>query len=126
MVVARAEGVLRKRDFDDYLDGLSGAAVFSLRKLFDMGQASLDLSEADMKAIGARIRDQVGAGPVGPVAVVAALDQAYVQARQFASLTPADRRLEVFREPTAAREWLDTVTRDPPAAFETPLRPAHP
>ena len=118
MVVATARGVLRKKDFEDYLDGLSGAAVFSLRKIFDMGQASLDLSEADMMAIGALIRDHVSAGPAGPVAVVAAADQAYSQAKQLASLVAADRPLEVFRETSAAREWLDTVVKEPPFILE--------
>jgi hypothetical protein len=83
MVFAMGVGVLRKKDFEDYLDGLSGAAVFSLRKIFDMGQSSLDLSDADMVAIGALIREHVSAGSVGPVAVVAAADQAYSQGKQL-------------------------------------------
>jgi hypothetical protein len=68
----------------------------------------LDLSKADMMAIGALIRDHVSAGPAGPVAVVAVAGQAYRQAKRLASLVAADWPLEVFRETSAAREWLDT------------------
>jgi hypothetical protein len=125
MVVATAEGVLRKSDFEDYLDGLSGAAVFCLRKMFDMGQASLDLSEADMMTIGALIRDHVGAGPAGPVAVVAAADEPYGQAKRLASLVAVGRPLKVFREASAAREWLDTVVNQPLPAPESSLRSVH-
>jgi hypothetical protein len=123
MVVATARGVLRMRDLENDLDGLSGAAVFSLRKIFDMGQASLDLSEADMMALGARIRDHVNAGRAGPVAVVAGADQAYSQAKQLASRIAADRLFEVFRETSAAREWLDSVTREPPSRAREPVMP---
>jgi hypothetical protein len=125
MVVARAQGVLRKKDFEDYLDGLSGGAIFSLRKIFDMGSASLDLDEADMMAIGALIRDHVSAGPAGAVAVVAVADQAYSQAKQLAAVVTADRPLEVFRETSAAREWLDNVTKEPLLAPDGPPRPIH-
>ena len=43
----------------------------------------------------------------------------------LASRTAADRPLEVFRETSAAREWLDIVAREPFPVPEGPRRPVH-
>ena len=44
---------------------------------------------------------------MGALAIVAASDVSYRQARLFESLAVADRPLKIFRELAAARDWLE-------------------
>ena len=71
LVVATAEGVVRSRDIEEYLDSLSEQATRSFFKMFDMERCSVELSESATEAIGMRLRDGASAEPAAPVAIVA-------------------------------------------------------
>jgi hypothetical protein len=65
------------------------------------------LSDADMMALGARIRAYMKIATLGPLAIVAVTERAYQQARLFETLADGDRPVKIFRELHKAREWLD-------------------
>jgi hypothetical protein len=46
-------------------------------------------------------------GQLGPLAIVAASEASYAQARAFADAAPVRRPLRIFREMDLARQWLD-------------------
>ena len=70
LVVAIASGELRPEDIESYFDEVARANASAYRKLFDASQATADLSDDELMALGARIRAYVALGPIGPVAIV--------------------------------------------------------
>ena len=113
LVIAVAKGELRLKDIEDYLDGVVTADAMAYRKIFDATGATIELSEDDMMALGARIRAYIVMGRIGPLAIVAATDKSYQHARMFVALAVADRPIKIFRELHAARHWLDAQTAEP-------------
>jgi hypothetical protein len=107
LVIAVALGELRLADVEQYLDGVTVADALPYRKIFDTTQASMMLSDADMMALGARIRAYMKIATLGPLAIVAVTERAYQQARLFETLADGDRPVKIFRELHKAREWLD-------------------
>lgn len=108
LVIAVAKGDLRLQDIENYLDGVMTANAMAYRKIFDMTQATPDLSDDELMTLGARIRAYIPLGPMGPLAIVATTDESYDQARMFAALAEADRPIRIFRELHLARHWLDS------------------
>ena len=106
LVMAVAEDDLVLKDIEDYLDAIVAAGALSYRKIFDTTGASVHLSEDDLMALGARIRAYIPLGRIGPLAIVAATENSYGQARMFTTLAVADRPVRIFRsfKPPA---WLD-------------------
>ena len=113
LVIAVAKDNLRLQDIESYLDGVVAAGALSYRKIFDTTGASVQLSEDDLMALGARIRAYIPMGRIGPLAIVAATERSYGQARMFMALAEADRPIKIFRELHAARRWLDEQTTKP-------------
>ena len=112
LVIAVARDELRLKDIEDYLDGVAIADVLPYRKIFDMTHAAVMLNDADMMALGARIRAYLQVSKLGPLAIVAVTDHAYQQARLFEVLARGDRPVKIFRELHHAREWLDAFGTD--------------
>jgi len=113
LVIAVARDELRLRDVEQYLDGVAIAGVLPYRKIFDMTNAMVLLSDADMMMLGARIRAYLKVGKLGPLAIVAVTARAYEQASLFQVLAEGDRPVQIFRELHQAREWLDSFDMDP-------------
>ena len=107
LVIAVARDELRLKDVTTYLDGLAIADVLSYRKIFDMTHATVLFSDADMMALGARVRAYLQVARLGPLAIVAVTEEAYQQAILFEVLAQGDRPVKIFRELHHAREWLD-------------------
>ena len=107
LVIAVARGDLRLQEIETYLDEVVTAGVLAYRKIFDMTQATPNLSDDDLLFLGARIRAYVSLGKIGPLAIVATTDKSYQQARMFATLAEAQRPIRIFRELHLARQWLD-------------------
>lgn len=112
LVIAVARDELRLHDIEQYLDGVAIAGVLPYRKIFDMTHAAVMLSDADMMALGARIRAYLQVIKLGPLAIVAVTQRAYEQATLFQALADGDRPVRIFRELHKAREWLDTFDMD--------------
>jgi hypothetical protein len=113
LVIAVARDELRLRDVEQYLDGVAIAGVLPYRKIFDMTNAMVLLSDADMMTLGARIRAYLKVGKLGPLAIVAVTARAYEQASLFQVLAEGDRPVQIFRELHQAREWLDSFDMAP-------------
>lgn len=107
LVIAVARDELRLRDVEEYLDGVTVADALAYRKIFDTTNATMMLSDADMMALGARIRAYLKVSKLGPLAIVAVTERAYQQAMLFEVLAEGDRPVKIFRELHHAREWLD-------------------
>ena len=114
LVVAIASGELRPEDIESYFDEVARANASAYRKLFDASQATADLSDDELMALGARIRAYVALGPIGPVAIVVPTVATHEQALIFAALAEADRPIRVFRELHLARQWLDAQPEPKP------------
>lgn len=112
LVIAVARDELRLKDIEQYLDGVAVAEVLSYRKIFDMTHATVMLSDADMMALGARVRAYLQVATLGPLAIVAVTEGAYEQALLFQVLAEGDRPVQIFRELHHAREWLDSFDTD--------------
>lgn len=106
LVSALGEGTIVLRDVERYLDDVVVADALPYAKIFDLGTASWALSDADMQALGARIRAYPALAKFGPIAIVAASDDQNHHAQMFAALADVDRPLRIFRDSSAARQWL--------------------
>jgi hypothetical protein len=77
------------------------------RKIFEIGAASMAVTEDSLKSLGQRVVLYAQHGQVGPVAIVAGSDESFAQAQVFAQAATAGRPLQIFREIHEARRWLD-------------------
>jgi hypothetical protein len=107
LVIAVVKDEANLADMQQYLDAVVVADALSYRKIFDLSNGALDLTDQDMMALGARIRAYASTSTMGPLAIVAASPQAYERARFYSTLADADRPLQIFRELHLARKWLD-------------------
>jgi hypothetical protein len=107
LVVAVCKGAITRQDIEGYLDAIVVADTLAYRKIFDMTQATANLSDEDMMTLGARIRAYATTSKVGPLAIVASTPESHERAHLFAALADAKRPLEIFRELHLARRWLD-------------------
>ena len=107
LVVAVCKDTVSRTDIEGYLDNVVVTDTLPYRKIFDMTNAVMELSDDDMMALGARIRAYAGLANMGPLALVASSPASYERARLFAVLADARRPLKIFAELHTARQWLD-------------------
>ena len=107
LVVAVTKGDVTVADFEQYFAGVTAAGGMSYRKIFEITHAPQALSEENLKVLGQRVVFYAQHGQIGPIAIVAASDESYAQARIFADAATVSRPLQIFRELHAARQWLD-------------------
>jgi hypothetical protein len=107
LVVAVAKDDVTVADIEQYFAGVTAEGGMSYRKIFEMTHTPQALSEENLKALGQRMLFYAQHGQIGPVAIVAASDESYAQARIFADAATINRPLQIFRELHAARQWLD-------------------
>ena len=108
LVVAVAKDVVTVADIEQYFAGVTAEGGMSYRKIFEITHTPLALSEDNLKALGQRVIFYAQHGQIGPLAIVAASDESYAQARVFADAAKVSRPLQIFRELHAARQWLDS------------------
>src|SRR5581483_4844184 len=107
LVIAVCKDTVTREDIEGYLDALVVADVLPYRKIFDLTQATVDLPDDDMMALGARIRAYATTGKMGPLASVASTPESYERAHLFAALADAERPIRIFMQLHKARQWLD-------------------
>jgi hypothetical protein len=107
LVVAVAKDHVSVQDMEQYFAGVTAEGGMSYRKIFEITHTPMALSEENLRALGQRVVYYAKHGQVGPVAIVAASDESYAQARVFAEAAKVNRPLAIFRELHAARRWLD-------------------
>lgn len=111
LVSALGQGTIVLEDVERYLDDVVVENALPYAKIFDLGTATWALSDADMQALGARIRAYPALDRFGPIAIVAASDDQNQHAQMFAALADVDRPLSIFRDSAAARQWLTEALR---------------
>ena len=107
LVVAVARDDVTVADIEQYFTGVTAEGGMSYRKIFEITHTPRALSDENLKALGARVMYYAQHGQIGPVAIVAASDESYAQAKTFADAAAVNRPLSIFREIHEARRWLD-------------------
>jgi hypothetical protein len=118
LVVAVAKDDVTPADIERYFAGVTADGAMAYAKIFEITHTPLALNDENLKALGERVIFYAQHGQIGPVAIVAASDESFAQAKVFAAAAQVKRPLAIFRELHAAREWLDAQPHVPP--------PAHP
>jgi hypothetical protein len=113
LVVAVAKDPVTVADFEQYFAGVTADGGMAYGKIFEITQTPQALSEDNLKALGQRVVFYAQHGQIGPLAIVAATDESYAQARIFAEAANVSRPLQIFRELHAARQWLDAQATSP-------------
>ena len=113
LVVAIAKDDVTPADIERYFAGNTADGAMAYAKIFEITHTPTALSEDNLKALGERIIYYAKHGQIGPVAIVAASDESFSQAKIFAAAAKVSRPLAIFRELHAAREWLDAQPRPP-------------
>jgi hypothetical protein len=108
LVVAVAKDEVTVADIEQYFAGVTADGAMTYRKIFEITYTPRALSDENLKALGQRVVFYAQHGQMGPVAIVAASDESFAQARIFADAAQVRRPLQIFRELHAARQWLDT------------------
>lgn len=107
LVVAVAKDPVTVADIEQYFAGVTADGGMAYRKIFEITQTPLAISEDNLQALGQRDMFYAQHGQIGPLAIVAASDESYAQAQIFAKAAVAKRPLQIFRELHDARQWLD-------------------
>jgi hypothetical protein len=105
LVLAAAKGDVSPGDIADYFHGVTLEGGISYAKMFLVDSASM-ISDENIRALGGIIQRYALTDRIGPVAIVAASDEAFRQASVFAAAATAERPLAVFREQAEAVRWL--------------------
>ncbi len=107
LVVAVAKGDVTPTDIERYFAGITADGAMAYRKIFEITHTPTALNEENLKTLGERVIYYAQHGQIGPVAIVAASDESYAQAKIFAAAARGSRPLAIFRELQAPRPWLD-------------------
>ncbi|TAJ97658.1 MAG: hypothetical protein EPO10_11470 [Reyranella sp.] len=107
LVVAVARDTVTVSDIERYFAGITTDGAMGYRKIFEITKTPGALSDENLRALGARVVLYAQHGQVGPLAIVAASDSSFEQAKTFAAAATARRPLAIFRELHLARQWLD-------------------
>jgi len=107
LVVAVTRDDVTVADIEQYFAGVTVEGGMSYRKIFEITRTPRALSDENLQALGARVMYYAQHGQIGPIAIVAASDESYGQAKTFAEAATVNRPLSIFREIHEARRWLD-------------------
>ena len=107
LVVAVTKDEVTVADIEQYFAGVTAEGGMSYRKIFEITHTPMALSDENLRALGQRVVFYAQHGQIGPLAIVAASDESYAQAKIFAESAQVRRPLQIFRELHDARQWLD-------------------
>jgi hypothetical protein len=111
-VIAIAKGEVQPREVEKYLSDMFAQGGGSYRKMFDVSQTQTAFGDAVLKGFAETVRRHAAAGPIGPIAIVAANDETFRQAAVFAEAATVDRPIKIFREQHEARRWLNVFAEE--------------
>ena len=113
LVTVTAEGPVTLLDIEAYFDAVVVADAQPYAKLLDARGMVVQLSDADVMAVGARmsayVRDQ--RWPGGPAAFVVTSPTTLGFIKRFINLAASPRSAKIFQDVDEARRWLDEQTR---------------
>ncbi len=112
LVIAIAKGEVQPQEVDKYLADIFAQGGAPYRKMFDVSQTQTAFDDGVLKGFAETVRRHATAGPVGPIAIVAASDESFRQAAVFAEAATVDRPIKIFREQHDARRWLNAFAEE--------------
>src|SRR5882724_968697 len=118
LVIAIAKGEVQPQEVEKYLADMFAQGGGPYRKMFDVSQTDTAFDDIMLKGFAETVRQRATAGPIGPIAIVAASDDAFRQARVFAEAATVDRPIRIFREQHEARRWLNAFAEEEQRAGE--------
>lgn len=110
LVEAQGSGVLMLNDIVECFDTVVVNQAMSYAKIFDAGDCSVQLSDADVLELGARVSAYAAFEPRGPIAIVLPNGRGLDIAERFFNLGSAKRPGKVFRTREQALAWLASLT----------------
>src|SRR5215510_10526183 len=96
-VMVTATDVVILKDVQQYLDGLAHVATLSYRKLLDLTDCLLALTENDLFELSAKTEAYSKSIMMGPAAIVTTSKEVCGKAQTFETLTASQRRLRIFK-----------------------------
>jgi hypothetical protein len=109
LVTVSAEGEITRADIEAYLSAVERAKAVGWRKLLDLRQVRVGLTEEDVLAIGLRFRQADAAGDVGALAVVLPISEPERAMRLLGFLAAAKRPMRLFKTIAPARRWIKSI-----------------
>jgi hypothetical protein len=104
LVVVIAKGFILPEEIMAFLTRIDSEGAQTYGKLFDVIELETVFSEDRVRRLGEVVRHRTG--PAGPIAIVARNESALSQARVFIAAVGDVRKVSVFEDREAARNWL--------------------
>lgn len=105
-VEAHGSGVLVLDDILKCFDTIVVKEAMPYAKIFDARECTVQLSDADMMALGARVSAYAAFEPRGPIAIVLPTGRGGDIAQRFFNLGGAKRPGKIFETKQQALAWL--------------------
>jgi hypothetical protein len=102
-----AEGEVTLADAMAFFDGMEQAKALPYNKLLDGVRGYAAMTDEELMAIVARVRDLHSLGIMGALAIVITREQSHRLARVLGAAAVADRPIKVFDDVRQARRWRD-------------------
>lgn len=109
LVTVTAEGDVTRAEIETYLSEIERAKAVGWRKLVDLREVRVGLTERDVLAIGLRFRQADAAGDVGALAVVLPISEPERAMRLLGFLAAAKRPMRLFKTIAPARRWIKSI-----------------
>ncbi len=109
LVEAQGSGVLVLNDIVEFFDTVVVNQAMSYAKIFDAGDCSVQLSDADMMELGARVSAYAAFEPRGPIGIVLPNGRGWDISGRFLNLGGAKRPGKVFETKKQALAWLASL-----------------
>jgi hypothetical protein len=108
-IYSKAVGLVTFSDMLNHMRAEVGPEAASYPEIFDCTGATTNLTVDEVRRLADERRQISQLQQSGPVAVVATNDLFFGMLRMFDMLTETVRPLRVFRDMTAAEQWLDAI-----------------
>src|SRR5260370_28727905 len=112
LVIDIAKGDVRAQEVENYLADVFAQGAAPYRKMFDVTQTESAFDDGMLHGFAETVRRHAAAGPIGPIAIVPASDDAFRQMRVFAEAATVARPIKIFREQHEARRWLNEFAEE--------------
>lgn len=109
LVMVSAEGDVTRVDIEAYLSAVESSNAVGWRKLVDLRNARMALTEDDVLAIGLIFREADASGDVGALAVVLPTSEPERAMRLLGFLAAAKRPMRLFKAIAPARRWIKSI-----------------
>ena len=111
LLVATTEGDLTDSDLRAYLQRVTAAGAMPYAKIFDATKGRSFLKADQIEELGEWLQAYMNTrgAEVGPLAIVVASPEHFVQAEFFSDVAAGRRPVRVFRDHGSAHAWLREV-----------------